>query len=137
MKRRTPVGSLILRGSHAERFRTDDQLIELEMYPRFRPGTYAYVAVGAGVQRTPTGSFLSIEPAPLDGLLRGVQQALEATPQVGHGKGAVLLSGQAIRAPLHRLLARALPRVAVLSHNELPPDVKVVAAGRVELADAR
>jgi flagellar biosynthesis component FlhA len=48
----------------------------------------------------------------------------------------VLLSGQAIRAPLRQLLARVLPRIAVLSHNELPPDVHVVLAGEVRLADA-
>jgi YaiO family outer membrane protein len=44
--RRTPVGSLIVRGNHATRFGLDDQLIEFEFYPRFRPGTYAYIATG-------------------------------------------------------------------------------------------
>ena len=44
--RRTPVGSVILRGTEAARFDRDDQLIEVEFYPRFRPGTYAYVGVG-------------------------------------------------------------------------------------------
>ena len=34
------------------------------------------------------------------------------------------------------LLARVLPRIAVLSHNELPSDVRIVLAGEVRLADA-
>ena len=50
IKRQTPVGSLIVRGSHAERFGLRDQLVEFEAYPSFRPGTYAYVGVGVGTQ---------------------------------------------------------------------------------------
>ena len=52
LTRRTPVGSLIFRGNHAARFGLDDQFIELEFYPRFRPGTYAFLA--AGVAPDPT-----------------------------------------------------------------------------------
>jgi YaiO family outer membrane protein len=44
--RRTPVGALIVRGNHAARFGNDDQMVEVEFYPRFRPGTYAYLSVG-------------------------------------------------------------------------------------------
>jgi YaiO family outer membrane protein len=50
--RRTPVGSIILRGSRADRFARTDSLVEVEAYPRFRPGTYAYVAFGAGTDTT-------------------------------------------------------------------------------------
>ena len=48
--RQTPVGSVTLRAYHAERFETSDQLIELDAYPRFRPGTYAYVGVGVATR---------------------------------------------------------------------------------------
>ena len=40
----TPIGSVILRGARAQRFGLQDDQFEVEMYPRFRPGTYAYVA---------------------------------------------------------------------------------------------
>jgi YaiO family outer membrane protein len=46
LNRQTPVGSVIVRGSWAERFGSDDQLVEVEFYPRFRPGTYAYLGAG-------------------------------------------------------------------------------------------
>jgi flagellar biosynthesis protein FlhA len=85
-----------------------------------------------GVQHTQSGSFLAVEPALLDRLLRGIQTSLGGSAQ----GGGVLLSGQSIRAPLRQLLARVLPRVVVLSHNELPPDVRVVARGEVRLGDA-
>lgn len=48
--RQTPWGSVTARGRHAERFGLSDQQIELEAYPRFRPGTYAYVGVGFATQ---------------------------------------------------------------------------------------
>lgn len=46
LERKTPVGSLIVRGSRAERFGKEDQLGEVDFYPRFRPGTYAYISAG-------------------------------------------------------------------------------------------
>jgi YaiO family outer membrane protein len=46
LTRKTRVGSLILRGSRAERFGEEDQLGEVDFYPRFRPGTYAYLSAG-------------------------------------------------------------------------------------------
>jgi YaiO family outer membrane protein len=47
IQRLTPVGSLIVRANQAARFGRSDTLGEVEMYPRFRPGTYAFVAFGA------------------------------------------------------------------------------------------
>ena len=49
LTRRTPIGSGIVRFSYAHRFGENDQLVEAEFYPRFRPGTYAYVEVGASL----------------------------------------------------------------------------------------
>ncbi len=46
VRRATPAGSIIVRGSRAERFGLADSQLELEMYPRFRAGTYAYVSAG-------------------------------------------------------------------------------------------
>jgi YaiO family outer membrane protein len=46
LTRRTPVGPLIVRGAQALRSGMDDELLEAEFYPRFRPGTYAFVAAG-------------------------------------------------------------------------------------------
>ena len=47
-----PSGSFAAtaRASHARRFGLTDQLLELEAYPRFRAGTYAYLGFGAATQ---------------------------------------------------------------------------------------
>ena len=48
LTRQTAVGSLIVRWNHAARFGLQDNFVDAEFYPRFRPGTYAFI--GAGVQ---------------------------------------------------------------------------------------
>ncbi len=51
--RRTGVGSLIMRWNHARRFGLEDNFIEGEFYPRFRPGTYAFVGAGVAPESVP------------------------------------------------------------------------------------
>lgn len=46
--RETPAGPLSIRGSHAERFGLADRQVDVEFYPTFRAGTYAFVGVGFG-----------------------------------------------------------------------------------------
>ena len=42
--RATPIGSVSVRATRAQRFGYQDNQFEVEAYPRIRPGTYAYVA---------------------------------------------------------------------------------------------
>ncbi len=49
--RETPIGSLIVRGSQADRFGLTDQQVDVEFYPTFRAGTYAFVGVGIGADQ--------------------------------------------------------------------------------------
>jgi YaiO family outer membrane protein len=49
--RQTSRGSIFVRGTNAARFGYRDQLVELEAYPRLRPGTYAYVSAGVATSR--------------------------------------------------------------------------------------
>jgi YaiO family outer membrane protein len=44
--RLTPRGSVVVRTTETRRFGLDDRLIELEFYPRIRPGTYAFMGIG-------------------------------------------------------------------------------------------
>lgn len=46
MNRVTPMGSVIVRFSHADRFSLGSQQVEIEAYPHIRRGTYAYVDLG-------------------------------------------------------------------------------------------
>lgn len=46
--RATPVGSFMVRGSQADRFGLTDRQVEVEFYPTFRAGTYAFIGIGVG-----------------------------------------------------------------------------------------
>lgn len=46
--RETPAGSLIVRGSQADRFGLQDRQFDVEFYPTFRAGSYAFIGVGIG-----------------------------------------------------------------------------------------
>lgn len=46
LSRDTPAGSVIVRASRADRFDLEDQQFEVEYYPIFRRGTYAFLGAG-------------------------------------------------------------------------------------------
>jgi YaiO family outer membrane protein len=48
----TGMGTVLARASYSERFGRSDTQFEVEAYPRFRPGTYAYVNIGGSADRT-------------------------------------------------------------------------------------
>ena len=48
LSHRFGFGSVIARVNEAERFGDDATQIELDAYPKFRPGTYAYLNIGRG-----------------------------------------------------------------------------------------
>jgi flagellar biosynthesis protein FlhA len=85
------------------------------------------------VQRSESGSFLAVDPGTLDGLVRALQRAVAALGIGNDGRGPVLLATQSIRSPLRQIVSRFLPRVAVLSHAELPGGVQVISLGTVRI----
>lgn len=46
LSRSTPIGSIGVRGTRADRFSLTDEQVDVELYPAFRDGTYAYVGFG-------------------------------------------------------------------------------------------
>lgn len=85
------------------------------------------------VQRTDQGAFLSLDAPTLERLVAGLERVLGGG---GRERGAVLLASPTLRAPLRQIVARLDARAAVISHNELPLELRIVADGVVELADA-
>ncbi|MDJ0864908.1 MAG: flagellar biosynthesis protein FlhA [Myxococcota bacterium] len=88
------------------------------------------------VQPGDGGAFLSLDAPTLDRLIRGVEGLMARVGAGSEGRGPVLLSPPSIRGPLRDVIARVDPRVAVISHTELPPDLRIVGEATLELADA-
>ena len=80
------------------------------------------------------GSVLAIAAPIVEGLVREVHGLAQQIEQ--QGREAVLLCASRLRPALRRLLAAAVPRLGVLSVNELGPQVKVDRIGVVNVASA-
>ncbi|MCP5039733.1 MAG: flagellar biosynthesis protein FlhA [bacterium] len=90
-----------------------------------------------GVQRTESGSFLAVDPQTIDSVVKGVEGAVRNGDYQAGGRVPVLLAAQTVRSSLYQLISRVVPRLAVLSHSELPAGVQIVAEEVVREGDAR
>jgi type III secretion protein V len=78
------------------------------------------------IQRTPTGSFLALEPVLARDVLLAVARAIPKET-----RGAVILTGADIRRFVRRLVETEHPHVAVLSFQELAPEARIAPVGRI------
>ena len=84
--------------------------------------------IQAGIETTDRGSFLAIDPARLQELLNRITSGITSLLP---GAQPVLLTNPVVRPHLRHLLERALPHLVVLSHSEVPMDVRVINLGTV------
>jgi flagellar biosynthesis protein FlhA len=84
--------------------------------------------IQAGIETTDRGSFLALDPGKLQELLNRISTGITALLP---GAQPVLLTNPMVRPHLRRLLERALPHLVVLSHSEIPLDVRVINLGTV------
>jgi flagellar biosynthesis protein FlhA len=82
----------------------------------------------SGIETTDRGSFLALEPTKLQELLARITTSIT---KLLPGAQPVLLTNPVVRPHLRQLLARAMPHLVVLSHSEVPLDVRVVNLGTV------
>ncbi len=72
----------------------------------------------ASVRNAPAGSTMPLEPSLAETLVRTLAPLSER--MIGQGRTPVLLCGGEIRRYIHALTKRTLPRLAILSVNEIP-----------------
>jgi len=85
-------------------------------------------AIQSGIENTDRGSFLAMDPGRLQEILARISTGIT---NLLPGAQPVLLTNPVVRPHLRRLLERALPHLVVLSHSEIPMDVRVVNLGTV------
>ncbi len=86
----------------------------------------------SSVQQTEHGNYLALDPQKQEQIIRNVYQEVEKA-MVQH-ENIVLLCSPTIRMYIKQLLDRSLPNIAVLSYNELEPNVQVQSVGVVNVA---
>lgn len=94
-----------------------DQLTVLSLDPRIE------AQIADAMLRSPEGANLMIEPRLADILLRRVHPLVDSMIQ--KGLSPVLLCGPAIRSQLRAFLRRSVPRLAVVSVNEVPQTISL------------
>ncbi len=82
-----------------------------------------------GIQQTEHGSFISLDPGTVQKIVRAVQTKVEKVAEEGFQP--VILCGPAVRRHLRRLVERFVPNVVVLSHSEIPGDIRLESLGTI------
>ena len=85
--------------------------------------------IAESVQPSEQGGFLAIEPGVAQRILQNVRQAMEGFNRTG--SHPVLLASPSVRRHVKKLTERFMPGLAVLSHNEVPPNIKIQSIGVV------
>jgi flagellar biosynthesis protein FlhA len=76
-----------------------------------------------GVQHTEHGSFLALDPATAQRIIKATQTRVEEATRQGHQ--AIILCNPNIRRHLKKLLERFIPNITVLSHSEITGNVRL------------
>jgi flagellar biosynthesis protein FlhA len=84
--------------------------------------------IAKGLTHTEKGLFLFLDPKTIDEIVRKIHSSLQG----GMARSrSVLLTSANVRLHLKRLTERLMPNLIVLSHNEIPPNVKVISMGMI------
>ena len=85
-------------------------------------------SISDAIVHTEQGSYLGLEPR----LAKDIMVRIRRTVESGAGsKSPVLLCSANVRMYVRQLIERYLPGAAILSHNEIPPNLRVTSVGMV------
>jgi flagellar biosynthesis protein FlhA len=87
--------------------------------------------IAEAIQPSDQGNFLALEPAVAQQIISSVRSMSERFSS--SGAQPVLLASPSIRRHVRKLIERFVPHMAVLSHNEIPQNVKIQSLGVVSL----
>ena len=85
--------------------------------------------VAEAIQPSDQGSYLAIEPGAAQQIIASTRSMVDRFGM--YGAQPVILASPAIRRHVKKMIERFVPHVAVLSHNEIPQNVKIQSLGVV------
>ncbi|MGE0919054.1 flagellar biosynthesis protein FlhA [Trichlorobacter lovleyi] len=86
-------------------------------------------AIAEAIQPSDQGSYLAIEPGSAQQIIASVRGMVDRFGM--YGAQPVILASPSIRRHVKKMIERFVPHVAVLSHNEIPQNVKIQSLGVV------
>ncbi|MFO7578169.1 MAG: flagellar biosynthesis protein FlhA [Pelovirga sp.] len=112
----------ILARSISNSYSQDGQVLEVMTFDR-----NVETRIQEALHSSDQGSYLALEPGFAQALINSLNQTLQNIA----GGNPVLLCTPAIRLHVKRLTERYLPGLAIISHNEIAPHLKVRSVGTV------
>ena len=109
----------------SSRYALEDGVLPLLTFDRSVEETIA-----KSIQQTPQGTYLAIDPRTAQAVLDSLGDNIR---KLDSGGQPVLLCAPNIRPHVKRLTERYLPGLAVISHNEVAPHLKVRSIGTVRV----
>jgi flagellar biosynthesis protein FlhA len=88
-------------------------------------------AIAEAIQPSDQGSYLAIEPNTAQQIITMIRSMADRFN--ASGAQPVLLASPSIRRHVRKLIERFVPHMAVLSHNEIPQNVKIQSLGVVSI----
>ncbi len=88
--------------------------------------------VRGAIKQTSMGSYLALDPDAVQMILHAMRQTIVQTP-VG-GQPPVLLTAIDVRRFVRKLIEGEYPDMAVLSYQEIVPEIRIQPLGRVQLS---
>ncbi len=88
----------------------------------------------SSIKHTEHGSYLSVEPNVATSIANSVSKQIEKTMTTG--LQPILLCSPALRRHFRRMVEQFAPSIMVLSHNELPNNIRFKSLGKVNLGHA-
>ena len=89
-------------------------------------------AIRNSIQHKGSGSFLTLNPEIAQRILDGIGKIISTTNFGGNNRPALLAAPQ-IRPYVRSLTERYFPSLAIISHNEVSPDLKIQSLGTVTI----
>jgi len=84
------------------------------------------------IQQTEHGNYLALDPKEHEKIIENIAQEIEKA-SIQH-ENIVILCSPTVRMYVKQLIERSLPQIAVLSYNELEPNVQIQSVGMVNVA---
>ena len=81
------------------------------------------------VRQAETGDYIPVEPARAEAITRATGEAIQ--PLVLNGHDPVVLTSAQVRRYFRRIVERRIPRIVVLSYNEIDPAVRLESEGQI------
>lgn len=87
--------------------------------------------VRAAIKQTSAGSYLALDPDSVQMILHAMRNVIQPTPS--SGQPPVLLTAIDVRRFVRKLIEGEFPELAVLSYQEIVPEIRIQPLGRVQL----